>query len=198
METLKTGGIARTGYMGGNEWIGCNYKGYRRYSEINKIVKQAFNAEFKNSGNYYKISCTGSSFSGGQECNGKITMLLKDAVYSLEEFLENANKNNYCTYVSSWYYINGEAVWGEKLDSETRLRATYSNYINLLSKEWGVTINGIAEKGLEACILKPQARAMVNALNNMYDSFNYEDINGMVDYFDVMFYKQVQFNCIEA
>lgn len=38
-EEVKVGGTVKEGYLGGSTWTGCNYHGYMRYSEINKIVK---------------------------------------------------------------------------------------------------------------------------------------------------------------
>ena len=41
-------------------------------------------------------------------------------------------------------------------------------------------------------LLKPRAKECVAYLNDLYDSFNYDECNGMVDYFNVMFYKSVE------
>lgn len=191
MEKLRIGGEAKVGYMGGNAWTGCNYKGYMRYSEINKIVKKAFKDKYPN----VKVSCTGKSFSGGQECNGTIILKLSDAVYSYDEFVENANKNGYYPMINSWYYCeDGSCVWGEKIDKDTRLKCTYNNYINgITCKYYGERLNHVSD--LDKSILKPEVIEMVEYLNALYDSFNDYDINGMVDYFDTLFYKDVEIRC---
>ena len=77
---IKIGGEAKVGYMGGSAWNGCNSDGWKSYAEINKIVKKEFKDKYKG----IKVSCRGSSFSGGQECNGMITLNINDAICTYE------------------------------------------------------------------------------------------------------------------
>ena len=180
---IKTGGKAETGYMGGSKLTGCNAtNGYMRYTEINKIVKKAFKKKYPET----KVSCSGKSFSGGQECNGVIFMKLEEILVSYDEF----KASGYHPTWSTWYYINGNCIWGEspELTEEMRLKAVYDNYKKSLSN-YGSNVERISE--LDKCILKPAAIERINYLNALYDSFNAYDINGMVDYFDVNFYKDV-------
>ena len=179
---IKTGGKAETGYMGGSKWTGCNATGYMRYTEINKIVKKAFKKKYPET----KVSCSGKSFSGGQECNGVIFMKLEEILVSYDEFAKSGYSPNW----STWYYINGKCIWGEspELTDEMRLKAYYEDYKKRLTGN-GERVERISE--LDKCILKPAAIKRINYLNALYDSFNAYDVNGMVDYFDVNFYKDV-------
>lgn len=181
---IKTGGKAEVGYMGGSKWTGCNATGgYMRYTEINKIVKKAFRKRYPET----KVSCSGKSFSGGQECNGIIYMKLEDMLVSYDEF----KASGYSPVWHTWYYIDGECIWGEdpKLTEEMRLKAVYESYKKSLYGYCGSNVERISE--LDKCILKPAAIERINYLNALYDSFNAYDVNGMVDYFDVNFYKDV-------
>ena len=187
MEEIRIGGKAEIGYMGGSKWTGINSTNrYMSYAEINKIVKKAFRAKYPET----KVSCTGKSFSGGQECNGTIFMDINDILITYEEFL----KSDYCPRWHTWYYIDGECVWGEdpKLTHEMRMKSIYESYKKTLSRWSGVRITtSLISDSLDKILLKPAAIERIEYLNALYDSFNRYDVNGMVDYFDVDFYKDV-------
>lgn len=189
MEEVRIGGKAETGYMGGVKWTGVNATGgYMRYSDINKLVKTAFKKKYPET----KVSCSGKSFSGGQECNGVVFMKESEILKTYEEF----KKSGYCPRWSTWYYIDGKAIWGEdpKLTNEMRLKATYDNYRKTL-RGYGVRMERADE--LDKAICKPEILERAEYLNDLYDSFNAYDINGMVDYFDVNFYKDVYIKALD-
>lgn len=189
-EEIKIGGKAEVGYMGGSKWTGCNSTGgYMRYSEINKIVKKAFMKKYPET----KVSCSGKSFSGGQECNGVVFMKESEILKSYDEFV----KSGYCPVWHTWYYIDGKCIWGEspELTNEMRLKATYENYKKCLHEWCGVRMERADE--LDKAICKPEILERAAYLNDLYDSFNSYDINGMVDYFDVNFYKDVYVKAID-
>lgn len=184
MEELKIGGKAETGYMGGIKWTGVNAtNGYVRYTEINKLVKSAFRKRYPET----KVSCSGKSFSGGQECNGVVFMKETEILKTYDEFKESG----YFPRLNGWYYINGKCVWGEdpSLTTEMRLKATYEHYKKCLHDYNGINLE--RPDDLDKAICKPEILERVAYLNDLYDSFNAYDINGMVDYFDTNFYKDV-------
>ena len=178
--TIQTGVTIKEGYMGGFAFTGCNYHGYMRYSEINKIVKKAFKEKFPET----KVSCTGSSYSGGQDCDGIITITI-DEIYTKEEYTKLATEKCYQPNASCWYGNK----WGETLSLEERISISYDCYLKRLTGS-GENMNHIYE--IDNLILKPTAIEKVNYLNALYDSFNDCDNNGMVDYFDNLFYKSVE------
>ena len=198
---IKTSVEIKEGYMGGFAFTGCNYKGYMRYSEINKIVKKEFKAKFPN----VKVSCTGSSFSGGQSCDGKIIVNLNDAIYSLDEVREKIEdyykEHKYCFqvahFLNDWdiknYYNNVECD-RYNTSYENQIEVLYNKYINYY-KGGSHMNNGLNE--FETLLLKPEVIEMVNYLNALYDSFNDCDNNGMVDYFSNMFYKDVELKLVD-
>ena len=188
-ETVKTGIIIKDGYLGGFAFDGVNYRGYMRYSEINKIVKQAFKKSFPE----IRISCTGSSFSGGQECNGRILATKAEALNSFEEFKKAVdnyyNNHGYCFQV--FHYLN---TWeAQDLNYYDALKKAYDLYISRLA--WGLNCNSLSE--LDQLILKDKYYKALKYLNDLYDSFNSCDNNGMVDYFSNLFYKGVSICCEE-
>lgn len=186
---IKTGVIIKEGYLGGFAFDGVNYKGYMRYSDINKLVKAAFKKSYPD----IRISCTGSSFSGGQECNGKITATKAEAIRSFEEFKKEVEayykEKGYCFQV--FHYINS---WDcQDLSYDEALKVAYDNYISRLA--WGLRCDHLDE--LDKMILKPRYYKALSYLNDLYDSFNSCDNNSMVDYFDNLFYKGVSLACEE-
>lgn len=77
------------------------------------------------------------------------------------------------------------------------LHKVYDNYVNRAADGYqGISINNLDE--LDKMILKPEAYEMSLHLNALYDSFNDYDINGMVDYFDTLFYKQTYLRTING
>lgn len=192
MEEIRIGGKAEIGYMGGQKWTGINSTNrYMSYGEINKIVKQAFRKKYPET----KVSCSGKSFSGGQKCNGIVYMNLEDILVPYEDFL----KSEYTPYWHGWYYINGRCVWGEdpSLTNEMRMKAIYESYVKRLKNYSGVRITtSVISESLDKCLLKPEAIERIEYLNALYDSYNSYDVNGMVDYFCVDFYKDVSIKAI--
>ena len=183
MSELKIGGKAETGYMGGVKWTGASASGYKTYAEINKIVKSAFKKKYPET----KVSCTGKSFSGGRECTGAVIMKESEILKPYDEFV----KSGYFPRLNGWYYINGKTIWGEdpSLTTEMRLKATYEHYKKCLHSYSGINMERPDE--LDKAICKPEVLERVVYLNDLYDSLNSYDVNGMVDYFDVDFYKDV-------
>lgn len=190
-ETIKIGGVAKEGYMGGSAWRGVNYHGYMRYSEINKIVKKQFKLKYPND----KVSCTGESYSGGQSCSGTLFIHRAD-IYTLEEFMKNADEKSYYPN-ATWYMVDGETVFHEspKLTREIKLKALYEQYVKTLKGYSGCIARNIDE--FDKLILKPQAIEKVSYLKALYDSFNDYDVNGQVDYFDVMFYEHIYIELVD-
>lgn len=190
-ETIKIGGEFKEGYMGGTAWRGVNYTGYRRYSEINKIVKKEFKKKYPND----KVSCTGQSYSGGQSCSGTLFIYRKD-IYTLEEFMKNAKESGYYPH-DYWYYLDGECLHEDnpKLTYDIKLECVYKNYVKNLKGSSGCITRNIEE--FDKLILKPDVIEKVSYLKGLYDSFNDYDVNGMVDYFDVMFYESIYIDLID-
>ena len=182
---MNVGTIAREGYMGGTAFTGVNYKGYMRYTEINKLVKKAFKEKYPD----VKVSCRGQSFSGGQSCDGTLYIDLKKSIYSLEEFKAKCKEANY--YGLDYRWLNDKPA--ELMTIEERIEAIYYNYINILKA--GMRKDRCSDE--DKRILKDDVIEQVTYLNDLYDSLNEEDINGMVDYFDVCFYKSVEIKAIE-
>lgn len=190
-ETIKIGGEFKEGYMGGSAWTGINYRGYMRYSEINKIVKKEFKKKYPND----KVSCTGQSYSGGQSCYGTLFIHRSD-IYTLEEFKANAKEAGYCPN-AYWYYIDGQCLSYEspKLTYEIKLECMYNSYVKNLKGYSGSISRNIDE--FDKLVLKPEAIEKLSYLKALYDSFNDYDVNGMVDYFDVMFYESIYIELVD-
>lgn len=179
---IKTGGTTFEGYMGGYGWSGINYNGYMSYAEINKIVKK----EFKNKYPQAKVSCRGSSFSGGQECIG--TLYIKESdIKTLEQFRQEINKyydeKHYCFQVAHYLGWWDCDIYNTPYDQQVEI--LYNKMVNLYKGSHNLrNINEVDEMLLSKEVLEQH-----KYLNALYDSFNYCDNNSMVDYFDNNFYK---------
>ena len=178
----------KEGYLGCHAYVGSNYKGYKPYAEINKEIKKAFKEKYQN----VKISCTGKSFSGGQDCRAVITLNEQEAVETLDKVKEKINKfydiNGYCFQINRYLYNKYEQ---EAIEYDEAIEKVYNSYIERLKCEWsGRCMNHMDE--LDQIILKSKTFEMLRDINNMYDSFNYEENNSMVDYFNNMFYKHIE------
>lgn len=190
-EAIKIGGEVKEGYMGGSAWTGINYHGYMRYSEINKIVKKEFKKKYPND----KVSCSGKSFSGGQECNGTLFIHSCD-IFTLEEFMAKAKEKGYHPR-NYWFDYNGECMFHEnpKLTYDIKLECAYKSYVKTLKGYSGCIARNIDE--FDELVLKPEAIEKLKYLKALYDSFNDYDVNGQVDYFDVMFYESIYVELVD-
>lgn len=189
MENIRLGGVAETGYMGGQKWTGVNSGEYMTYAEINKIVKKEFSKKYPK----VKISCRGKSFSGGRECHGTVKLPENEIMVDYEQFLNS----DYEPSNRGWYVVEGECVYGEhpKLTREIKMKSLYEQYKKMLKGYSGVSMTHIRE--LDRLLFKPEVIEKLEYLNALYDSFNSYDVNGMVDYFDVNFYKDVYLSALD-
>lgn len=184
---IKTGGVASEGYMGGTAWTGCNAgRQYWHYAQVNKIVKKEFKRRFPD----VRVSCRGSSFSGGQDCRGTIHMRVEDAFIPFDEYMKKAEREGYFPSCS-WYRYNGRDYYCEDpaLTWPQRREAVYRSTI-AHANNYGVDVKRI--DGFLEFALTDKAKAAARYLAALYDSFNQTDINSMVDYFDVLFYEFIE------
>ena len=99
---------------------------------------------------------------------------------------------------SSWNYYTDEAgkvqaIYGDKLinceDAELLENIAHTEYKMAVEH---LTASGTYHNSKES-ILTDEGNAILHAVTEIIDSYNHDNSNGQIDYFDVSFYKQICF-----
>lgn len=152
-----------------NGWEGSRYDGNLSLKEIAQIVRAYVKEKYP----LYKFSVRTSYASMCQELRVELKESPVEIYKTVEElddndkldFLKKANRNGYWT-LNSW---NTEEFAAEY----NRITAEHGNFYKVMNE---VT------------------KAVVEDVNALVKSYNYDDCDGMIDYFDVNFYY---FGCCE-
>lgn len=157
--TAETAQSTRSEFYTANGWKGSNYEQGRTLKEIAQLVRQFIKEQFPT----YKFSVRTSYASMCQELH----VDLKEApckVYKDFEELTEEEKGA----ISYKATVNGVSWNSAELKAEfERIWETYGSFYRVLSE---------------------QIQAAVEAVDGYVKSYNFEDCDGMIDYFHVNFY----------
>lgn len=184
----ETGGKNFEGYMGAVGWEGRNSNLNLDIKEIAKIVRTQFRNKFPG----YKINARIKRYSGGQSMRVEI-LIPKTDLMSKEQFVSESIQNPWKYLKGSWGWIgypNPDGSEGRERadilgDISKEERAEYFSryYDHELERYTGNADIQVGSRPIP--LLNDDALVYVKSL---VDSFNYDDSNSMVDYFDVNFY----------
>lgn len=180
------GGTVADGYMGAVAWYGNHSKQYLHGAELSKAIREAFK-----SAGIKGVSVSCKTYSGGQS----LTVTIKT---STEDFIsQNEFVNNYQISTSGWIYtsLRGECVhvdeyFGKMTAEEqrkTREAAAKCEYEKYTQHE--VSLNHYYLD--KYSMYTPEFAAKLHLINRIILSYNYDDSNGMVDYFNTNFYYDI-------
>lgn len=201
IEQIETGGNFSEGYLGAAKWEGINCHKDFELKDVNKYLKQVCR---KNYG--VDIRTKYHSYSMGQSTNIDIK-LNNDSFLEPEEMYNifmNSNNTSLKNYVISETFLeddenhfNNYAYLGRYNDAseEERKDKIIQWYTNKFKYEhpWYVR----SSDDYIFCFLKDNYRKAANTILNTLSSFNYDDSNSMVDYYDTNFYSFVYLNFLD-
>lgn len=180
------GGTVTPGYLGVQAWEGNHSGKYLHGAELSKAIRQAF----KTAGvKGVSVSC--KTYSGGQHLTVTVKTTAEDFI-SESEFVDN-----YQVSTSGWIYtsLKGECVHVDEYfgrmtaeeQRETRQAAARCEYQKYTEHE--VSLN---QYYLDMYKMYSEAfAAKLRLINQIIKSYNYDDSNSMVDYFDTNFYYTI-------
>lgn len=156
-------------------WEGINYDSRLELKEIAKIVKKELKRIYPD----FNFSITTELYSGGQSLH----IYLMSGKRSVYETYENALQ--YAYSINSIYETNnGLSEYDIKLN-EDRKKYLKKNIENMES----IQVNHYyIDREYE---LTEEARTMLKTAKELADSFNFNDSDGMIDYFHTNFYLYI-------
>jgi len=197
----EAGGETFDGYMGATGWKGKNLDFHRDIKDIAKIIRTQFKKKFPG----YKISARISRFSGGQSLDVVVWMHTSDLI-SKNEFVTMyvANPWKYAgnQQMMGYYDENGKYQWTYDIDSffdgmskEDLSQFFATQYDKIIEKYSGGsnTYPTISYRSAEFAPIPLANSDPLDYLRGLIDSFNYDNSNSMVDYFDVNFYDSLDY-----
>lgn len=184
----EAGGKTFDGYMGAVGWEGQNYDPHMDIKDIAKIIRTQFRKKFPG----YKINARISRYSGGQSMRVAV-LIPKSDLMPKDQFVAEATQNPWRFVKSSWGWIgypNPDGSEGSERpdilgDISKEERAEYFSRYYDHEIERNTNDADIHVGSQPIPLLKDDALKYVKGL---VDSFNYDDSNSQVDYFDVNFY----------
>lgn len=180
------GGTVSDGYLGATAWDGNHSGKYLHGKELSKAVRESLKiAGVKGA----TVSC--ETYSGGQHLYVKVKTTDADFV-SESEFIDN-----YEIKTSGWIYtsLTGESVHTDEYfgrmtaeeQQKTRTAAAKCEYEKYTQRENSLNQYYLSDYRM----FSPEFAAKLQLINRVILSYNYDDSNSMVDYFNTNFYYTI-------
>lgn len=164
-EIKETADSTRTQFYTMFGWEGSNHDWNRSLKEVAQIVRTYVKEKYPT----YKFSVRTSYASMCQELH----VTLKESPVEIYKTFEELDNDDF------WEISKRLFMWG--YNDENRI-----NFLNASAEEKKKTIEESNSK--YAHILNDVTKAVIEDVDAFVKSYNYEDCDGMIDYFDVDFY----------
>lgn len=182
----ELGGTISEGYLGATRWDGNKSHKHLYGAELSKAIRE----ELKRQGiKGCSVSC--KTYSGGQSVRVKVAASAADYI-SREEYVDSYRINDAGHWLTT---EDGEQIHRDEwfaLDADEQQRTLRSH----AAREYDYYISGSHEinhyKIENNKIYTEAFRAKLSRINAVLDTYNYDNSNGMVDYFDTNFYRDIE------
>lgn len=188
---IATGVIYSDGYLGAIKTDGVNSNKYLYGKDLSNAIRE----HIKQAGiKGVTVSCR--SYTGGQSLTVKIKLNPETDLIPFDDFLAQYAVNPY-----EWYYYDNGTTYGASmhgneywtLDEQERdeMRVKFAEY-DYKKYSNGVRLNQYYLTPERHPEYTPDFMKKVNDINTIVRSYNYDDSNAMVDYFDTNFYYDLE------
>ena len=184
LEFCKVGGEISEGYMGAIKWIGANFSTKIELPKLNRELKKYIKLKYN-----MDVLTKYSSYSGGQSDN--LTLIVDDKdLLDADELIEKYkscsdstfnNNINSSAFSDDGYYTFSYNEWFDNYK-----KFTYEERYEKI-KEWYNTRKNNKSINNEI-YLKDHAKKCFKEIKEIMNSYNYDNSNSMVDYFNRYFY----------
>lgn len=184
----ETGTVYSEGYLGAIRTDGVNSRKYLYGAELSKAIRE----HLKHAG-LTGVTVSVKKYAGGQSITAKIKTTADDLI-SFEEF-----KNKYEVTHNHWLYYFDDNKKVKYIHSTDffELSAEEQNKIKTKAAEFEYH-NALTGQDINCYHLDKYSEytetflSKIRALNEIIKSYNYDDSNSMVDYFDTNFYYTIK------
>ena len=174
------------GYMGTTEWTGCN-RDKVSYTDLPKAIREAF----KKCG-IKGVTVRRHSYSGGQSLYFTITLADRDLL-DMNEFIKQSSLFDFssCNTIqdpdNDWRPMMIYDAEKMPIEEQNRLIVAHAKakYERIADGSYNLNQYYIDEEK----VFTDQFKAKFHKIRQIVDSFNHDDTNSMVDYFDRDFYE---------
>lgn len=186
----ELGGVVSDGYMGAVRWDGNKSHKYLHGAELSKAIRE----ELKRQGvKGCSVSC--KTYSGGQTVRVKVATTAADFV-NREDYINDYD----CNDLGYWLVTeDGEQIHRDKwftLDGSEQQRTLRSHAAR--SYDYSYNHNNVINHHYvdEYTEYTEAFRAKLHKINAILDTYHYDDSNGMVDYFNTNFYRDIEVKAV--
>ena len=196
----------KDGYMGAYAWDGSNSKKGLYGAELTKAIR----AEFKKC-NIKGVSVSKKTYSGGQSVYITITPTTAD-ILSYDEYYKNKMESRCCGNLIYQFHDPKTDKWIESRDIEymqeeerdrlyeLAVKATYEYHTSGCDLNehffYGDNDHDVFYGRSYADIFTTRFLDKLRLVKEIVDSFNYDNSNSMVDYFDRGFYEHYKLKAV--
>ena len=184
----ELGGTISEGYLGATRWDGNKSGKYLYGAELSKAIREELKAQ-----GIKGVSVSCKTFSGGQEVTIKVKATASDFI-GRDEYINDYAAGKYGLSAARFYTEDGESVHRDKLfslsnEEQHRIIRSHAARAYDYSISHDIDIN---HYHIDSYTEYTEAfRAKLHKINAVLDTFHYDDSNGMVDYFDTNFYRDI-------
>lgn len=182
----ELGGTISDGYMGAYRWDGNKSHNHLYGAELSKAIRE----ELKRQGiKGCSVSC--KTYSGGQSVRVKVATTAADFV-DRDEYINNYSYKDlgYWLYTEDGFQIHRDKWFALDADEQQRTLRIHAARCYDYSISHDIDIN---HHHIDSYTEYTEAfRVKLHKINAILDTYNYNDSNGMVDYFDTNFYRDIE------
>lgn len=182
--TVETGGTVSEGYFGAMRWDGVKSHKHLHGADLSAAIRQ----DIKSAG-IKGATVSVKTYSGGQSITVRVKLSADDFV-SKSEFVNSFELGD-CYWIETGdveQSIHSSVFWAADSTERNRIfraAAEYA-YTKATTRKQNCYRADRAQAVNESC------KARLQLVQDIIESYNYDDSNGMVDYFDTNFYWSME------
>lgn len=184
-------GHTEPGYMGATKWVGANCNSWNNSNDLTKAVRELLKKQ-----GVKGVTVRKETYSGGMS----LYLTIKAGEEAFVPFDEYVKEYSARDLGRDWIVDSkgaggqsmSEVFWGATAEEQARLLRENAehDYYYLYGKERSLNQNYLDDYKQ----FTPAFREKLEKVKAIVDSFNYDDSNGMVDYFCRSFYETYYVN----
>lgn len=183
--TVETGGTVSDGYLGAMRWDGVKSHKHLYGADLSAAIRQ----DLKTAG-IKGATVSVKTYAGGQSITVRVKLSADDFVNESEFVNEYRIKGNqyWIETGAAGGSIHCDKYWGASATEQEEIRVAAARY----AYERATAHGQDCYRASSAVAVNEKAAARLALIQDIIESYNYDDSNGMVDYFDTNFYWSME------
>jgi hypothetical protein len=182
---VETGGTVSDGYLGAVRWDGVKSHQHLYGADLSAAIRK----DLKTAG-VKGASVSVKSYTGGQSITVRVKLSADDFI-SEDEFVSEYRIKGNQYWIETGEpggSIHCDKFWAASATEQEKIRVAAARY----AYKRATTTEYDCYRASRAVAVNQKAAARLALIQDIVESYNYDDSNGMVDYFDTNFYWSME------